>query len=74
MPSSAGTCSRVVSNLPGTTLLCSTDRNGQRVAHAFTVGDTVPGVDSLVQNDLQIPYSLANDAIFFRPFSTTVIT
>lgn len=55
VPSSSGTCSRVVSTLPGTTLLCSTNRNGQRVAHAFAVGDTVPGVDSKVQNDLQIP-------------------
>ncbi len=54
-PSSTGSCALYVGTLPGTTLLCSTKRNEQRVAHGFAAGDTVPGVDSKVQNDLQIP-------------------
>ncbi len=61
-PSSSGSCTRFVGTLPGTTLLCGLDRNGQRVAKAFALGDTVPAMDTGIQNDLQIPRFVYTDA------------
>jgi len=61
-PSSSGSCTRFVGTLPGTTLLCGLDRNGQRVPKAFALGDTVPAMDTGIQNDLQIPRFVYTDA------------
>lgn len=54
-PSSTGSCTRYVGTLPGTTFLCGVDRHAQRVAQAFAHGDTIPLLNTGVQNDLQIP-------------------
>jgi len=60
-PSSSGSCMRSIRTLPGTSLLCSLGRNGDRSPHAFAFGDTLPEFDKGIPNDMQIPHFLFTD-------------
>jgi hypothetical protein len=64
VPSSSGTCSRIVSTLPGTTLLCSGNGSGECVPHAFALGDTVPEVGPSRRTGLLVPRYLYTASTF----------
>lgn len=55
VPSSSGMCTRTVSTLPGTTLLCTGNGVGECVPHVFVVGDTVPEVGPSRRTGLLVP-------------------
>ncbi|MBL7952799.1 MAG: hypothetical protein JNM62_13890 [Flavobacteriales bacterium] len=52
---SVGMCHLVVRTLPGTQLLSSLHPMGGRVIRGFTRGDTIPALDTGIQDDLRIP-------------------
>ena len=54
-PSSSGTCSLYVSNLPGTGLLSDLDGQGYRRTKVCAPGDTIAPLDTGIENDNRFP-------------------
>jgi hypothetical protein len=54
-PSSSGTCSLYVMNLPGTGLLSDLDGQGHRRTKVCAQGDTIAPLNTEIQNDHRVP-------------------